>query len=179
MATGMVCDNNKQEPLAIVGIGCRLPGDVSSVEELWTLLCEATDATREVPETRWHAARFHDPSGSKIGKMVTRRGGFLAEIDQFDPQFFGISPREAHSLDPQQRLLLEVTWQAFEDGGTPVDGLAGSDVGVFVGGGDAHEPLDGQPVDIAAAGEEGIDLAGHHAALLRFLSGIHLHEEPG
>lgn len=134
MATGMVLDNNEHEPLAIVGIGCRLPGDVGSAEELWTLLCEATDATREVPETRWHAARFHDPSGSKVGKMITRRGGFLAEIDQFDPQFFGISPREAHSLDPQQRLLLQTTWEALEDAGIPADGLAGSDVGVFVGG---------------------------------------------
>ncbi|MDA2893869.1 type I polyketide synthase [Mycolicibacterium sp. BiH015] len=134
MATGMVCDSTNQEPLAIVGIGCRLPGDVCSARELWTLLCEATDATREVPETRWHAARFHDPSGSKIGKMVTRRGGFLTEIDQFDPQFFGISPREAHSLDPQQRLLLQTTWEALEDAGIPPDGLAGTDVGVFVGG---------------------------------------------
>ena len=66
--------------------------------------------------------------------MVTRRGGFLSEIDQFDPQFFGISPREAHSLDPQQRLLLQATWEALEDGGIPADGLAGTDVGVFIGG---------------------------------------------
>ena len=66
--------------------------------------------------------------------MVTRRGGFLAEIDQFDPQFFGISPREAHLLDPQQRLLLQATWEALEDGGIPADALAGTEVGVFIGG---------------------------------------------
>ncbi|MFB1299545.1 type I polyketide synthase [Mycobacterium sp. pW049] len=130
----MVSDNSKHEPLAIVGIGCRLPGDVYSAEDLWDLLCDATDATREVPETRWHAARFHDPKGSKVGKIVTCRGGFLAEIDQFDPQFFGISPREAHSLDPQQRVLLQTTWEALEDAGIPADRLAGSDVGVFIGG---------------------------------------------
>lgn len=130
----MVTEHNKHEPLAIVGIGCRLPGDVCSPEELWTLLCDATDATREVPETRWHAGRFHDPTGSKVGKIVTRRGGFLGEIDQFDPQFFGISPREAHSLDPQQRVLLQTTWEALEDAGIPADGLAGTDVGVFIGG---------------------------------------------
>ncbi len=98
------------------------------------LLCSETDATCVVPETRWHAARYHDPNPSKVGKIVTRRGGFLSEIDQFDPQFFGMSPREAHSLDPQQRLLLHATWEALEDGGIPADGLAGTDVGVFIGG---------------------------------------------
>ena len=98
------------------------------------MLCSETDATCVVPETRWNAARYHDPNPSKVGKIVTRRGGFLSEIDQFDPQFFGMSPREAHSLDPQQRLLLHATWEALEDGGIPADGLAGTDVGVFIGG---------------------------------------------
>ncbi len=123
-----------REPLAIVGVGCRLPGGADSAEKFWQLLWDGVDATREVPETRWHAGRYHDPNPSKLGKIVTRRGGFLDEIDQFDPQFFGISPREAHSLDPQQRLLLQVAWEALEDGGIPADGLAGGEVGVFVGG---------------------------------------------
>ena len=122
------------EPLAIVGIGCRFPGGADSAESLWNLLCSETDATSVVPETRWNAARYHDPNPAKVGKIVTRRGGFLSEIDQFDPQFFGMSPREAHSLDPQQRLLLQATWEALEDGGIPADGLAGTDVGVFIGG---------------------------------------------
>ncbi len=122
------------EPLAIVGIGCRFPGGGESAESFWNLLCSEVDATRTVPETRWHGARYHDPSPGKAGKIVTRRGGFLSEIDQFDPQFFGISPREAHSLDPQQRLLLQATWEALEDSGIPADTLAGTDVGVFVGG---------------------------------------------
>ena len=122
------------EPLAIVGIGCRFPGGADSVQSLWNLLCSETDATCVVPETRWNAARYHDPNPAKVGKIVTRRGGFLSEIDQFDPQFFGMSPREAHSLDPQQRLLLHATWEALEDGGIPADELAGTDVGVFIGG---------------------------------------------
>src|SRR6476619_6128154 len=130
----MLTEHSSREPLAIVGIGCRLPGGADSTESLWNLLCSETDATCDVPETRWHAARYHDPNPAKVGKVVTRRGGFLSEIDQFDPQFFGMSPREAHSLDPQQRLLLHATWEALEDAGLPADGLAGTDVGVFVGG---------------------------------------------
>lgn len=124
----------RPEPLAIVGIGCRLPGAVDSAQDLWNLLCDGVDATTGVPESRWNAVRYHDPNPAKVGKIVSRRGGFLSAIDQFDPQFFGISPREAHSLDPQQRLLLHVTWEALEDAGLPADRLAGTDVGVFVGG---------------------------------------------
>uniref|UniRef100_V5XF08 Polyketide synthase n=2 Tax=Mycobacteriaceae TaxID=1762 RepID=V5XF08_MYCNE len=123
-----------REPLAIVGIGCRFPGGADTATSFWRLLRDEVDATGDVPSTRWNAERYHDPNPAKMGKVVTRRGGFLSEIDQFDPQFFGISPREAHSLDPQQRLLLEVTWEAFEDGGIPVDQVAGTDVGVFIGG---------------------------------------------
>jgi acyl transferase domain-containing protein/acyl carrier protein len=130
----MLGEHGGREPLAIVGIGCRLPGGADSAERLWNLLCSETDATCDVPQTRWNAARYHDSNPSKVGKIVTRRGGFLSEIDQFDPQFFGISPREAHSLDPQQRLLLHATWEALEDAGIPADDLAGTDVGVFVGG---------------------------------------------
>ena len=130
----MLTEHGSHQPLAIVGIGCRLPGGADSTESLWSLLCSETDATCVVPETRWSAERYHDPNPSKVGKIVTRRGGFLREIDQFDPQFFGMSPREAHSLDPQQRLLLRAAWEALEDGGIPADGLAGTDVGVFIGG---------------------------------------------
>lgn len=115
----MQAERSGHEPLAIVGIGCRLPGDVDSPASYWDLLCSGTDATRVVPESRWNAARFHDPHPGKVGKMVTRRGGFLDKVDQFDPQFFGISPREAHLLDPQQRLLLQATWEALEDGASP------------------------------------------------------------
>ena len=130
----MLGEQSSRKPLAIVGIGCRFPGGANSPESYWNLLCSETDATCVVPETRWNAAKYYDPNPAKVGKMVTRRGGFLSEIDQFDPQFFGISPREANLLDPQQRLLLQTTWEALEDGGIPADGLAGTDVGVFIGG---------------------------------------------
>ncbi|MGA5462615.1 type I polyketide synthase [Mycobacterium sp. NPDC050041] len=130
----MLSDRGTPTPLAVVGIGCRLPGGADSPDGYWSLLTSGTDATRDVPESRWSAERFHDPNPSKVGKMVTRRGGFLADIDQFDPQFFGISPREAHSIDPQQRLMLQTTWEALEDAGIPPDRLAGRDVGVFIGG---------------------------------------------
>lgn len=127
-------NQDRPAPLAIVGIGCRLPGGVGSAEDYWQLLSDGVDAIREVPESRWNADRFHDANPKKVGKMVTRRGGFLDAIDQFDPQFFGISPREAHSIDPQQRLMLQTTWEALEDGGLRPDHLAGTDVGVFIGG---------------------------------------------
>ncbi|MDX1872288.1 type I polyketide synthase [Mycolicibacterium sp. 120266] len=130
----MTAPDTPPQPLAIVGIGCRFPGDGDTPERFWDLLCRGVDATGVVPQTRWNAMRFWDPHPGKVGKIVTLRGGFLREIDRFDPQFFGISPREAHSMDPQQRLLLEVTWEALEDGGVPADRLAGTDVGVFVGG---------------------------------------------
>lgn len=130
----MRAEHGTRKPLAIVGIGCRFPGGADSPDDFWNLLCSGTDATRVVPETRWNAAKYYDPNPAKVGKMVTRRGGFLSEIDKFDPQFFGISPREANLLDPQQRLMLQATWEALEDGGLPADKLAGTDVGVFIGG---------------------------------------------
>lgn len=130
----MLAENGTRAPLAIVGIGCHFPGGAHTPESYWRLLRSGTDATGVVPESRWNAAKYHDPNPAKIGKMVTRRGGFLSEVDQFDAQFFGISPREANFLDPQQRLLLRTTWEALEDGGIPADALAGTAVGVFVGG---------------------------------------------
>lgn len=130
----MAVEHSTREPLAIVGIGCHFPGGAHTPDSYWNLLCSEVDATRTVPETRWNAEKYYDPNPAKVGKMVTRRGGFLSEIDQFDPQFFGISPREANLVDPQQRLLLQTTWEALEDGGIAPDGLAGTEVGVFIGG---------------------------------------------
>ena len=130
----MFAEHGTNKPLAIVGIGCHFPGGAHTPELYWDLMHSGTDATREVPETRWNADRYHDPNPKKVGKMVTRRGGFLSEIDQFDAPFFGISPREANLVDPQQRLLLRTTWEALEDGGISAESLAGTDVGVFIGG---------------------------------------------
>jgi acyl transferase domain-containing protein len=123
----------EREPIAIVGIGCRFPGGVDSPEAFWKLLVEQREAISEVPPERWSLEEFFDPDPAAPGKIVSRHGGFLSGIDQFDAHFFGISPREAADLDPQQRLLLEVAWEALERAGIPADQLGGSATGVFVG----------------------------------------------
>src|SRR3954454_23328056 len=106
------------EPLAIVGIGCRFPGGVESLEGFWESLRNGVDAITDVPADRWDSRRFSDPDPDKPGKTYMRQGGFVRQrIDEFDAHFFGISPREAAYLDPQQRLLLEITWEALEDAG--------------------------------------------------------------
>ena len=120
------------EPIAIVGIGCRFPG-APGPAEYWALLRDGIDAVTEVPASRWDARAFYHGDPSVPGKTHSKWGGFLDQIDGFDPLFFGISPREAAHVDPQQRLLLEVSWEALEDAGIPVSSLAGSDTGVFVG----------------------------------------------
>jgi acyl transferase domain-containing protein len=121
------------EPIAIVGIGCRLPGGVRSPDDLWDLLAGSVDAITEVPKDRWHLPAVYHPDPSKSGRMNTRCGGFLDNIDRFDEQFFGISPREATPADPQQRLLLEVAYEAAEDAGLTLAALAGTRAGVYVG----------------------------------------------
>ena len=120
------------EPIAIIGLGCRFPG-AKNHEAFWQLLRNGVDAITEVPTDRWHTGIFHDVNPLTPDKLGTRWGGFLEQVDQFDPQFFGISPREAARMDPQQRLLLEVTWEALEDAGHAPDQLAGSQTGVFNG----------------------------------------------
>ena len=122
----------RTEPIAIVGLGCRFPG-ANSPEAFWELLQNGVDAITEVPADRWDVDALYDPDPTAPGKISTRWGGFLKDVDQFDPQFFGISPREAAYMDPQQRLLLEVAREALEDAGQTKEGLAGSRTGVFVG----------------------------------------------
>ncbi|MEH1784035.1 type I polyketide synthase [Nostoc sp.] len=121
------------EPIAVIGIGCRFPGGVNSSEELWLLCKNGGDAIVEVPGDRWNVDAYYDPDLSSYDKTNTRWGGFLANINQFDPAFFGISTSEAATIDPQQRLLLEVSWEALENAGYDPLQLAGSQTGVFVG----------------------------------------------
>jgi len=122
-----------QEPIAIVGLGCRFPGESNSPESYWNLLRNGADAIQEVPADRWDVDEFYNADPSAPGKMTTRWGGFLKDVDLFEPEFFGISPREAVRMDPQHRLLLEVTWEALEHAGIPPTDLAGTQTGVFVG----------------------------------------------
>ncbi len=120
------------EAIAIIGIGCRFPG-ANDARAFWDLLRNGVDAIREVPAERFNLHDFFDPDPAAPGKMVTRWGGFIEQVDQFDAQFFGISPREAARMDPQQRLLLEVAWEALEDAGQVREHLVGTPTGVFIG----------------------------------------------
>ncbi|MBD2339092.1 amino acid adenylation domain-containing protein [Calothrix sp. FACHB-156] len=126
-------DRATNEPIAIIGIGCRFPGGANNPETFWQLLCNGVDTITEVPKNRWNIDEYYDPNPETPGKVYTRYGGFLENIDQFDPQFFGISPREAVSISPQQRLLLEVAWEALEEAGINPKQLVNSLTGVFLG----------------------------------------------
>ncbi|KWC11338.1 hybrid non-ribosomal peptide synthetase/type I polyketide synthase [Burkholderia ubonensis] len=121
------------EPIAIVGMSCRFPGDAHDLDAYWQLLNDGVDAISEVPRERWDIDAYYDPDPEAPGRMYCRFGGFLDGVDQFDPAFFRITPREAAAMDPQQRLLLEVSHEALEHAGIPVDSLKGSRTGVFVG----------------------------------------------
>lgn len=122
----------RSEPIAIVGMACRFPG-AEDLDAYWKLLIEGRDAVTEAPAERWEIDDFYHPDPDAPGKMSTRRGGFIEDVDRFDAAFFNISPREAELMDPQQRLLLELTWAALEDAGIAPDRLERSDTGVFAG----------------------------------------------
>lgn len=126
-------ENARHEPIAIVGMACRVPGGAEDAESFWNILAEARDVVGEVPPDRWDVDAYYDPDPNKLGKARTKAGGFLKDIDLFEPSFFGMSPREAAGVDPQQRLLLEVASEALENAAIPADQLDGSRTGVFVG----------------------------------------------
>ena len=126
-------ERQRSEPVAVIGMACRFPGGANDPESFWQLLRNGVDAITEVPGDRWDVNAYYDPDPDAPGKMSSRWGGFLKNVDKFDPQFFGISPREAASMDPQQRLLLEVSWEALEHAGQSAEKLDGTPAGVFVG----------------------------------------------
>ncbi|HAV77682.1 MAG TPA: beta-ketoacyl synthase, partial [Anaerolineae bacterium] len=113
-----------KEPIAIIGLSCRFP-QAPNPQAFWELLRNGVDAITEVPSDRWDVDAFHSENPDP-GKITTRFGGFLDNVDLFDPHFFGISPREAARMDPQQRLLLEVSWEALENAFIPPQSLAGT-----------------------------------------------------
>lgn len=120
----------KIEPVAVVGLGLRMPGGANTPEAFWQLLRNGIDAITPIPADRWEV---DDSAPDLSDRIQTHGGGFVDQVDQFDPHFFGIAPREAAGMDPQQRLLLEVSWEALERAGQAPDKLAGSPTGVFVG----------------------------------------------
>jgi acyl transferase domain-containing protein len=125
--------NDGREPIAIIGLGCRFPGDANDASSFWKLMSTGVDAITEIPGDRWSIEQNYQSVPGVPGKTYSRWGGFIKGTDHFEPECFGISPREAAYIDPQQRLLLEVAWEALEDGGQVIEQLAGTNTGVFVG----------------------------------------------
>ncbi len=130
-----IAEKGDTEPIAVVGIGCRLPGGVDTPDQFWRMLQEGQSGIVGVPAERWDADAFFADDHSVPGTIVSKEGGFLTSWrpDEFDAEFFGISPREAAAMDPQQRLLLEVTWEALENAGITAPMVRGTQTSVFVG----------------------------------------------
>lgn len=133
-------DELKKQAIAIVGLAFRLPGDITTMDALWSALVEGADLVSQIPDERFPHENYSHPRKDEPGKSYTFNAGVLSKIHDFDANFFGISPREASQIDPEQRILLETTWEALENGGQNIDKLAGQNCGVFIGAG-SHEHM--------------------------------------
>ena len=122
----------RSDPIAIVGMACRVPGGGDTPAQFWQLLRNGVDTVRAVPADRWDGDAWYDPDLSATAKSATKWGGFLDRIDEFDADYFGILPREAERMDPQQRLFLEVAIEAIDDAGLPHERLRGTRTGVYI-----------------------------------------------
>ncbi|BBX45814.1 hypothetical protein GCM10009641_72270 [Mycobacterium cookii] len=130
-----IAEKADTEPIAVVGMACRLPGGVSTPADYWQLLQDGRSGVVRVPESRWDADAYYAEDHTRPGKIANREGGFLTswQPDEFDAEFFGISPREAIAMDPQQRLLLEVAWEALENAGITPKSIRNTQTGIYVG----------------------------------------------
>ncbi|WP_399882131.1 SDR family NAD(P)-dependent oxidoreductase [Streptomyces sp. BBFR51] len=126
-------ERQRERSVAVVGVGCRLPGGITDLDGLWSVLRDGQDMVGEMPADRLPRDRMVDPGAVRPGRSYTAAGGFLTDVASFDAAYFGISPAEARHIDPQQRLLLEMAAEALDDAAIPAESLAGSDTCVYVG----------------------------------------------
>src|SRR3984957_17760424 len=124
----------RSDPVAVIGIGCRIPGGATTADGMWRLLCAGARSTGDVPADRWDTRDWHDPDPDAPGKSVTKEGSFLDRIDMCDAGYFGILPRHTDRMDPQQRLVLEVATEAIDEAGLPHPRLRGCRRPVYVAG---------------------------------------------
>src|SRR5271168_4638973 len=124
---------SRATPIAVIGMGCRLPGGIDSPEAFWQALLRGDDLVTEIPADRWDVEDHYDPERGVQGRSVSRWGGFVDDIGGFDASFFGFGDREATAIDPQHRLLLETSWEAIEHAGIVPPSRAGSRTGGVVG----------------------------------------------
>ncbi|WP_143587649.1 type I polyketide synthase, partial [Streptomyces alboverticillatus] len=154
----------QDDPIAIVGMSCRYPGDVRSPEDLWQLVATGGDGIGRFPEDRgWNLAALYDTDPDNLAGSDSREGGFVHDATGFDSELFGISPREALAMDPQQRLMLEASWEAFERAGLDPLSLRGSNTGVFAGL-NSHDYL--SLIAEAPAGTEGYIATGSSGSVV-------------